>query len=73
MGMPRMKGVFGLAVALMATVASARTFDVTAWRGETLAARVPDFCELGDEPDGISVRRGVLKDVAYAVSLVNRK
>lgn len=61
-----MKGFFGLAGALMATVASARTFDVTAWRGETLAARVPDFCELGDEPDGISVRRGVLKDVAYA-------
>lgn len=64
--MPSMKRAFGLAVALAVTVASARTFDVTVWRGETLAARVPDFCELGDEPDGISIRRGVLKDVAYA-------
>ena len=25
----------------------ARTFEVAAWRGETVAARVPDFAELG--------------------------
>ena len=54
-----------------ATVASAfaleaRTFEVAAWRGETVAARVPDFAELGKAPDGIRVRLGVLKSVKYA-------
>ena len=44
----------------------ARTFEVTAWRGETVAARVPDFAELGKAPDGIKVRFGVLKSVKYA-------
>ena len=44
----------------------ARTFEVTAWRGETVAARVPDFAELGKAPEGIGVRFGVLKSVKYA-------
>ena len=44
----------------------ARTFEVAAWRGETVAARVPDFAELGKAPDGIKVRFGVLKPVKYA-------
>ena len=44
----------------------ARTFEVAAWRGETVAARVPDFAELGKVPDGIKVRFGVLKPVKYA-------
>ena len=44
----------------------ARTFEVTAWRGETVAARVPDFAELGKAPDGIKVRFGVLESVKYA-------
>ena len=44
----------------------ARTFEVAAWRGETVAARVPDFAELGKAPDGIKVRFGVLKSVKYA-------
>lgn len=61
-----MKKLFGLALALVAATVGARTFEVTAWRGETVAARVPDFCELGDDPDGIVLRRGVLKDVKYA-------
>ena len=44
----------------------ARTFEVAAWRGETVAARVPDFAELGKAPDGLTVRFGVLKSVKYA-------
>ena len=44
----------------------ARTFDVTAWRGETVAARVPDFCELGEVPAGIDIRFGTLQPVKYA-------
>ena len=44
----------------------ARTFEVAAWRGETVAARVPDFAELGKAPGGIKVRLGVLKSVKYA-------
>ena len=44
----------------------ARTFEVAAWRGETVATRVPDFAELGKAPDGLKVRFGVLKTVKYA-------
>ena len=44
----------------------ARSFEVAAWRGETTAARVPDFAEIGKAPDGIGVRMGVLKPVRYA-------
>ena len=49
-----------------AATAGARTFEVTAWRGETVAALVPDYCELGAPPDALTVRRGVLKSVKYA-------
>ena len=59
-----------LVVAAVAAVGvfalEARTFEVTAWRGETVAARVPDFAELGKAPDGLKVRFGVLKPVKYA-------
>ncbi|MBO7721598.1 MAG: DUF4091 domain-containing protein [Kiritimatiellae bacterium] len=54
------------AAAVSASVLEARTFEVAAWRGETVAARVPDFAELGDAPAGLSVRYGVLKAVKYA-------
>ena len=59
------KVLLGL-VAVLACVAGARTFEVTAWRGETVAVRLPDFCELGEIPDGLSVRLGALKTVMYA-------
>ena len=40
------------AVAVAGTFAlEARTFEVAAWRGETVAALVEDFAELGDAPD----------------------
>ena len=44
----------------------ARTFEVAAWRGETVAAQVEDFAELGPAPEGVGVRFGVLKPVKYA-------
>ena len=56
-----------LAIALAQTfILEARTFEVAAWRGETVTARVDDFAELGEPPEGIAVRLGVLKSVKYA-------
>ena len=60
-----MNALAALAV-LWAMPVAARTFDVTVWRGETLAVRVPDFCELGDTPPGLSIRRGTLRSVKFA-------
>ena len=57
--------VFVLASAV-AAVALARTFEVAAWRGETVAAAVPDYAELAPAPAGISVRYGVLQSVKFA-------
>lgn len=58
--------VVAAAAVVGAFALEARTFEVAAWRGETVAARVPDFAELGKAPDGIKVRFGVLKSVKYA-------
>jgi len=67
MKMTTAKGLVTIVGALCAAAtAGARTFEVTAWRGETVAALVPDFCELGAAPDSLTVRRGVLKSVKYA-------
>ena len=59
---------FAVAAAAAACVLAleARTFEVAAWRGETVAALVEDFAELGEAPEGIEVRFGVLKSVKYA-------
>ena len=54
------------AAAAGAFALEARTFEVAAWRGETVAALAEDFAEIGAAPDGISVRVGVLKPVRYA-------
>ena len=63
----KLKTLVVAAVAVVGAFAlQARTFEVTAWRGETVAARVPDFAELGKAPDGIKVRFGVLESVKYA-------
>ena len=62
----KMKSILMGATAALSLCALARTFEVAAWRGETVAARVPDFAELGKAPDGITIRRGVLKSVKYA-------
>ena len=61
-----MKKLVMMSCALVAFEAMARTFGLTVWRGETTAARVPDFCELGAAPDGIGVRVGSLLPVKYA-------
>ena len=45
--------------------AVADSYEVAAWRGETLMTMVPDYTELGEAPEGISVRRGVLRPVKY--------
>ena len=45
--------------------AFADEFEVSAWRGETLAVLVPDYTELGAAPAGLSVRRGVLRSVKF--------
>ena len=60
------KVVVSVFAAALATGASARTFEVAAWRGETVAALVPDYAELAPSCEGISVRYGVLKSVKYA-------
>ena len=54
------------AAAVCVFALEARTFEVAAWRGETVAALVEDFAELGAAPEGIGVRFGVLKPVKYA-------
>ena len=51
--------------ATSAIAASADEFEVSAWRGETLAVQVPDYTELGEAPAGLVVRRGVLRPVKY--------
>jgi len=61
-----MKAVVSVLAGAVVLGVSARTFEVAAWRGETVAARVPDFAELAKAPEGISVRYGVLKSVKYA-------
>lgn len=61
-----LKVVSAVMCSLVVSVAAARTFEVSAWRGETVAALVPDYAELAPAPDGIGVRYGVLKSVKYA-------
>ena len=60
--------VVAAATAVGMFAGEARTFEVAAWRGETVAAQVPDFAELDKPPEGLSVRFGVLKSVKYAPS-----
>lgn len=62
----KMRMILAVGVLSMVFAGFARTFEVAAWRGETVAARVPDFAEIGKAPEGFSVRYGVLKSVKYA-------
>jgi len=61
-----MKKSMVVLLAVLALGAGARTFDVVAWRGETVAAQVPDFAELGSAPVGFGLKVGVLRPVRYA-------
>ena len=59
--------IVAAAIAVAGALAlEARTFEVAAWRGETVVALVPDFTELAEAPDGIKVRFGVLGPVKCA-------
>ena len=64
--MKDMRITVAFAALALAATAAARTFEVAAWRGETVAALVPDFAELANAPAGMDVRYGVLKSVKYA-------
>ena len=44
---------------------SASAVDLSAWRGETVAFKLPAGEKIGRPPAGISVRTGVLQDVMY--------
>lgn len=61
-----------MAAVMMALCASAQTWTIDVWRGETTAVRVPNSAENADgftsAPDGLKVRFGVLKTVKYATS-----
>lgn len=57
--MAALAGVIGLG-------AYARTFEVRAWRGETVTAILPDSCETALAPEGIEIKIGHLELVKYA-------
>lgn len=54
------------AVTLIAFCSFSRSFEISAWRGETVTALVPDFCELALVPKGPEIRVGHLELVKYA-------
>ena len=56
--------VFAAAVAT-SLAASAKSQEVSLWRGETCAVLVNDSIELGADPEGLSVRKGVLRRARY--------
>ena len=58
--------LLALALASLALGTSARTFELKAWRGETVAARLPDFCEAGAAPAPLKMRLGAMRPVKFA-------
>lgn len=50
------------------TGASARTFTITAWRGETVSEIVPDSCEIKLSPSPLTVKVGAMLPVKYVES-----
>ena len=60
-----MKGVLFAVAAAVAAVASARTEDVTLWRGETRCFILHDFAKVGVAPAGIEVKIGTAKEIRY--------
>lgn len=47
-------------IALLSPVAVARMHEVSLWKGETAAVRLPDSIEVGKSPAGLGMRLGVL-------------
>ncbi|MBQ5795900.1 MAG: DUF4091 domain-containing protein [Kiritimatiellae bacterium] len=60
-----MKSGLSFICLVMSLTALADPFSVTLWRGERRVTHIPDYTELGEDPAGITVRRGVLKGVKY--------
>ena len=58
--------LFAALGALAICAGEARTFEVALWRGETTAAVLPDYCELGGKAEGYSIKAGRLAKVDYA-------
>lgn len=58
-------GCLGL-FALVGLGLEARSFEVKAWRGETVTTLLPDFCELAVVPKGMEISEGHLELVKYA-------
>ena len=65
----KMKTMMAMALAAYAAGAMARDYEVSVWRGETTAVRVPHFAENADgftsAPAGVKIRFGVLERVRY--------
>lgn len=55
-----------LFAATMVPALFARTFEVSVWRGETVAIRLPDYCEVGQSVEGVDFRLGTLEGVKFA-------
>lgn len=53
-------------IALIGLAGEARSFEVKAWRGETVTALVPDFCELVVASKGVEITLGHLELVKFA-------
>jgi len=53
-------------LAVVTMSASARTQEISVWRGETVTERLQDAIEIGKAPVGIGVRFGVLRAVKAA-------
>jgi hypothetical protein len=59
------KLILSFIVSVVALGASARTEDVTLWRGETFTRILHDYVKVGVAPDGFEVKTGVAKEVRY--------
>lgn len=57
-----MKKMLVVTFALCALVASARTEDITVWRGETVTFILRDYLTIGSAPEGIAVKTGTAKE-----------
>ena len=60
-----MKSILAVVLVSLAAVASARTEDVTLWKGETRCLILHDHVKVGVAPAGIEVRVGTAKEIRY--------
>jgi hypothetical protein len=60
------KVLLAIAFCIVSVALCARSFEIAVWRGETRNAIVEDFAEIGEPPQGITLKVGSLKSVKYA-------